>query len=86
VMDPETMRWGPIKPERFTTWVIKSRAHFRRGFDDNGYAKTILIVDAPGPYVGTVHLEALPYQNVDIKKLFPYNEGGLDAARKGAKP
>lgn len=86
VMEPETMRWGPIQPERFTTWVIKSRAHFRRGFDDNGFAKTILIVDAPGPYLGTIHLEALPYKNVDLRKLFPFSEGGLDALRRGAKP
>ena len=86
IMDPESMRWDPIQPERFTTWVLKSRAHFRRGFDDNGFAKTILIVDAPGPYLGTVRLEALPYKNVDLKKLFPYSAGGLDAVRKVAKP
>jgi len=86
VMDPERMRWGPIQPERFTTWVLKSRAHFRRGFDDNSFAKTILIVDAPGPYLGTVHLDALPYRNVDLKRLFPFSAGGLDAARKGTVP
>ena len=86
VTDPERLRWGPIQPERFTTWVLKSRAHFRRGFDDNGYAKTILIVDAPGPYLGTVHLEALPYRNVDLKKLFPFSAGGWDAARKSSRP
>jgi len=40
--------------------VLKSRAHFRRGFDDNGFAKTTLIVDAPGPYLGTVNPDALP--------------------------
>ena len=66
--------------------MLKSRAHFRRGFDDNGYAKTILIVDAPGPYLGTVHLEALPYRNVDLKKLYPYSAGGLEAVRKAANP
>jgi microcystin degradation protein MlrC len=86
VIDPEMLRWGPIDPARFTTWVLKSRAHFRRGFDDNGYAKTILIVDAPGPYLGTVHLDALPYKNVDLNRLFPFSAGGLDAARKGTAP
>ena len=25
-----------------------SRVHFRRGFDETGYAKTIMVVDAPG--------------------------------------
>ena len=72
-----------IDPARYTSWVLKSRAHFRRGFDDSGFAKTILIVDAPGPYLGTVHLDALSYRNVDLSKLFPFNAGGLDAARKG---
>ncbi len=77
---PQTMHWGPIDPDKFTTWVLKSRAHFRRGFDDTGYAKTIMIVDAPGPYLGTVHLDALPYEHVDLKSLFPFNAGGLKAA------
>jgi microcystin degradation protein MlrC len=86
VTDPAMMNWSPIDPGRFTTWVLKSRAHFRRGFDDNGYAKTILIVDAPGPYLGTVHLDALPYRNVDLRKLFPYSAGGLDAVRGTAAP
>ncbi len=86
VTDPAQMRWGPIDPDRFTTWVLKSRAHFRAGFDDNGYARTILIVDAPGPYLGTVHLEALPYKNVKLDQLFPYNAGGIEAAgRAGGK-
>jgi hypothetical protein len=43
-------------------------------------------VDAPGPYLGTVHLNALPYRNVDLRKLFPFSAGGLDAVLKGATP
>lgn len=75
ITDPESMRWGPIDPDRFTTWVLKSRAHFRRGFDDTGYARTILIVDAPGPYLGTVHLDALPYETFDLSSVYPFSEG-----------
>lgn len=72
IKSPDAMRWSPVDPERFTTWVIKSRVHFRAGFDDTGYAKRILIVDAPGPYLGTVHLDALPYRHASVKQLFPY--------------
>ncbi|MEM9386617.1 MAG: M81 family metallopeptidase [Pseudomonadota bacterium] len=67
--------------DRYSTWVLKSRAHFRRGFDDNGYAKTIMIVDAPGPYLGTVHLDALRYENIQLREMFPFSEGGLDVAK-----
>lgn len=72
VMNPEDMHWGPIEPKRFTTWVIKSRVHFRSGFDDSGYAKTIEIVDAPGPFLGTVHLDKLRYEHADLSRLYPY--------------
>ena len=82
IMEPEWMRgFGPIEPDNFTSWVLKSRAHFRRGFDDTGYAKTIMIVDAPGPYLGTMHLNALEFKKIDLNALFPFSEGGLEAAR-----
>lgn len=84
VVDPQQLAFGPIDPRRYTAWVLKSRAHFRRGFDDNGYAQKIMIVDAPGPYLGTVHLDALPYRHVALDKLFPFNAGGLEAVRKQA--
>ena len=48
--------------------------HFRRGFDDSGFAKTILLVEPVEPFLGTVRLEALPYQNVDLKKFYPYGD------------
>jgi hypothetical protein len=46
--------------------------HFRRGFDDSGFAKTILLTEPEQPFLGTVRLEALPYRNVDISKFYPY--------------
>ena len=58
----------------FKVIAIKSRVHFRRGFDDSGFAKTILLVEPVEPFLGTVRLEGLPYQNVDLKKFYPYGE------------
>lgn len=75
VTEPGQMTWAPIDTARFTTWVLKSRAHFRRGFDDTGYARTIMIVDAPEPFVGTVHLDKLPYRYAPLRELYPYRDG-----------
>ncbi|MDH3733401.1 MAG: M81 family metallopeptidase [Gemmatimonadota bacterium] len=72
IMFPETIRFGPVDPDDFDVIVVKSRAHFRRGFDETGYAKTILVVEAPEPFVGTTFLDALPYENVDLSRLYPY--------------
>ena len=54
--------------------AIKSRVHFRRGFDDSGFAKTILLVEPLEPFLGTMRLGGLPYRNVDLKKFYPYGE------------
>lgn len=61
-------------PDDYDVFVLKSRVHFRRGFDENGYAKTIIIVDAPGPWFGTTRLDALDYQFASIDKLYPFGE------------
>ena len=58
----------------FDIFVIKSRAHFRRGFDDSGFARTIILVEPPHPFLGTIHLDALPYRNVKVENYFPYGE------------
>jgi len=60
--------------DKFKVFAIKSRVHFRRGFDDSGFAKTILLVEPVDPFLGTVRLEALPYKNVDVKKFYPYGD------------
>jgi microcystin degradation protein MlrC len=72
ITDPEAFRFGPLSPEEFDVFVVKSRVHFRRGFDETGFAPTILVVEAPGPFVGTTYLDALPYENVDLSRLYPY--------------
>jgi microcystin degradation protein MlrC len=59
---------------RFKVFAIKSRVHFRRGFDDSGFAKTILLVEPEQPFLGTVRLEALPYKNVDVTRFYPYGD------------
>ncbi|MEO1015595.1 MAG: M81 family metallopeptidase [Pseudomonadota bacterium] len=74
LVNPEQMRVGPIKPEDFDIFVVKSRVHFRRGFDETGFAMTIHIVDAPGAFIGTTRLDALTYENVDLKTMYPYDQ------------
>jgi microcystin degradation protein MlrC len=72
VTDPDRFDFAPIDLGAFDVFVVKSRVHFRRGFDETGFAKTIVIVEAPGPFVGTTFLDALPYENVDLGGLYPY--------------
>ena len=62
ITSPERLRFGPINPDNYQVFVVKSRVHFRGGFDETGYAKTILVVDAPGPWFGTTRLDALDYE------------------------
>jgi microcystin degradation protein MlrC len=60
--------------DKFKVFAIKSRVHFRRGFDDSGFAKTILLVEPEQPFLGTVRLDALPYKNVDVTKFYPFGD------------
>lgn len=72
VTDPRRFSFGPIDLDAFEVFVVKSRVHFRRGFDETGFAQSITVVEAPGPFVGTTHLDALPYEHVDLTTLYPY--------------
>jgi len=72
VLWTEELEFGPLDPDDYDSFVVKSRVHFRRGFDETGYAKTIILVDAPGPFVGTVHLDDLQYENVTLENYYPY--------------
>jgi microcystin degradation protein MlrC len=74
VMEPEPLRALELDIDRFDVFAIKSRVHFRRGFDDSGFAKTIVLVEPDRPFLGTVRLDGLPYRNVDIRKFYPYGE------------
>ncbi len=69
---PGTLRFGPIEPDDYEVFVLKTRVHFRRGFDETGYAPTNIIVDAPGDWFGTVRLEALEYENARQSDFYPF--------------
>ena len=66
-----------IDEERMDIIVLKSRAHFRRGFDLIDYAGSIVIADAPEPFFGTVHLSELNYQNIP-DGLYPLSETAIE--------
>lgn len=73
-------RFGPVEPDNFDVFVLKSRVHFRRGYDETGYAKTIHIVDAPGDWFGTVRLDALDYENVNLENFYPFGNPDYNPA------
>ncbi len=62
IVDPVSFKDLGINPLDYKGFAIKSRVHFRPGFYDSGFAKTILLTEPDQPFVGTVHLEALNYK------------------------
>jgi microcystin degradation protein MlrC len=72
IMEPFGLKALGLDIGSFEVMAIKSRVHFRRGFDDNGFAKTILLVEPSEPFLGTVHLDKLPYETVDLTQYYPY--------------
>ncbi len=72
IKELSTLRARGIEPADFDVIAIKSRVHFRRGFDDSGFAKTILLVEPDQPFMGTVHLQSLAYEFVELEKYYPY--------------
>ena len=57
-MEPFSLKELGLDIAKFEVFAIKSRVHFRRGFDDNGFAKTILLVEPTEPFLGTTRLDA----------------------------
>jgi microcystin degradation protein MlrC len=74
IMEPSTFTGLGIDLADFDVFAIKSRVHFRRGFDDSGFAKTILLVEPDQPFLGTVRLDGLPYRHVDLTAFYPYGD------------
>ncbi len=72
ITEPSCIAALGLEPADFNVIAIKSRVHFRRGFHDSGFAKTILLVEPPEPFLGTIHLDKLAYENVDLRKYYPY--------------
>jgi microcystin degradation protein MlrC len=79
IMDPLWLKALGLDVGAFDVIAIKSRVHFRRGFDDNGFAKTILLVEPERPFLGTTRLDKLPYRNVDLARFYPYGNPTFDA-------
>ncbi|MFC2123848.1 M81 family metallopeptidase [Bacteroidota bacterium] len=74
ITSPTSVRFDSIKAEDYNVFVVKSRVHFRRGFYETGYAKTILVVDAPGAWFGTTRLDSLDYKFGPISQLYPFDK------------
>ncbi len=74
IMELSGLQAFGLEPADFDVFAIKSRVHFRRGFDDSGFAKTILLVEPREPFLGTVRLDGLPYRNVDLTRYYPYGD------------
>jgi microcystin degradation protein MlrC len=74
IIELTTLRAIGLEPDEFDVIAIKSRVHFRRGFDDSGFAKTILLVEPDEPFLGTVRLDGLAYENVDLTQFYPYGQ------------
>ncbi len=60
-----------INLEELDIIVLKSRVHFRRGYYENGFAESIILIDAPG--MGPADLTNLNYTNIP-DNLYPLNQ------------
>lgn len=72
ITEPSTFTSLGLDLAAFDIFAIKSRVHFRRGFDDSGFARTILLVEPDQPFLGTVRLDALAYRHVELTAFYPY--------------
>lgn len=72
IIEPQELWNLGLRAEDFDVIAIKSRVHFRRGFDDSGFAPTILLVEPDQPFLGTVRLEGLRYENLRLADYYPY--------------
>ncbi len=77
IMEPSSLGEIGLDVGAFEIFAIKSRVHFRRGFDDSGFARTILLVEPEEPFLGTVRLDGLAYENVDLKNYYPVRRPGI---------
>ena len=72
IIEVSTLEALGLDPACYDVIALKSRVHFRRGFDDTGFAPTILLVEPDEPFLGTVRLDALPYTATDPAHFYPY--------------
>ncbi|GGF20217.1 microcystinase C [Aliidongia dinghuensis] len=78
VIETRSLIEAGLDPDAFDVIALKSRVHFRRGFDDTGFARTILLVEPDEPFLGTVRLEGLPYETVDLQAYYPYGNPAFE--------
>ncbi|MEJ2187242.1 MAG: M81 family metallopeptidase [Gemmatimonadota bacterium] len=69
VTDPGILEHIGLDPRQVGIVVLKSRVHFRRGYDETGLAGRIVVVDAPG--LGPADLSTVPYRNAPVGELYP---------------
>ena len=74
IIEPSALESLGLNPADFDVIALKSRVHFRRGFDDSDFAKAIIVVEPDEPFLGTLRLDGLEYQNVDLKQYYPYGD------------
>jgi microcystin degradation protein MlrC len=72
ITEPASLAALGLDAAAFDIIAIKSRVHFRRGFDDSGFAAAIFLVEPEAPFLGTVRLDGLAYQNLDLARFYPY--------------
>ena len=68
VTDPGILTDLKIPLEACDMILIKSRVHFWRGFVEDGLAKTVVVIDAPG--LGPADVSTIPYQNAS-RDIYP---------------
>ena len=71
VIEMAPLRAIGLDPAAFQAIALKSRVHFRRGFHDNGFAKTVLLVEPTQPFLGTVRLDGLRLRQRRPEALLP---------------
>jgi microcystin degradation protein MlrC len=74
IMEPYSLAGLGLDIGSFQVFAIKSRVHFRGGFQDSGFAKTILLAEPTERFLGTVGLDHLKYHNIDLSQFYPYGE------------
>jgi microcystin degradation protein MlrC len=68
VTAPGILRGLNIPLEACDIIMIKSRVHFWRGFVENGLAKAVVVIDAPG--LGPADVSAIPYKHAS-RDIYP---------------
>jgi len=80
VIEPSELRAIGLDAGAFQVVALKSRVHFRRGFHDNGFARTVLLVEPTEPFLGTVRLDGLKYETVELARYYPYGNPTFPAS------